>query len=337
MLGGLLETGGDEHELLAFAVASPRGRRAIEAALEGLGLQRRVVVVPPPSQPWRTGWSSLGRPALERLLGRFDVLHFSDWLYPPQLSGVRATSVYDLVPLRFPEWTTLKTQRLHVRKVRHAARTCDVLFAISRQVAVEVKERLGVDGARLEVAYPGVGEEFRPNGAAAELPAPYLLAVSTLEPRKNVGVLVEAFSALRAGRPELTLAVAGPEGWGKRPDFERPGVLTLGFVPDSELPSLYRGASAFVYPSRYEGFGLPVLEAMACGTPAAVSSHPSLDEVSGDAAFRADPDDPQALAGAIERALEDDGSAVERGKAHAAGFTWARCGQTLLEGYRARL
>ena len=131
--------------------------------------------------------------------------------------------------------------------------------------------------------------------------------------------------------------MAGARGWDGLPDLQSPGVRELGFVADAELPALYRGASAFVFPSLYEGFGLPVLEAMACGTAAVVSSDASLDEASGDAAFRADPNDPAALAEAVAQALDDDGSAVAGGLSHAAGFTWPRCGQTLLRGYQERL
>ena len=130
-----------------------------------------------------------------------------------------------------------------------------------------------------------------------------MLAVSTLEPRKNLPALVEAFAVLRRERPELTLALAGLSGWEDRP-LDAEGVRLLGFVPDDELARLYRGASAFAYPSTFEGFGMPVVEALACGTPAVVSSHPSLDEACGDAALRADPDDPEAFAAALAQALD---------------------------------
>ena len=163
-----------------------------------------------------------------------------------------------------------------------------------------------------------------------------MLAVATREPRKNLPALLDAFSLLRKRRPELTLALAGLVGWEERP-LEAEGVRLLGYVPDEELARLYRGASAFAYPSRFEGFGIPVVEALACGTPAVVSSHPSLDEACGDGARRADPDDPQAFAEALEQALVGPAELRKRGLAHAARFTWRACGEAVLAGYESAL
>jgi glycosyltransferase involved in cell wall biosynthesis len=160
-----------------------------------------------------------------------------------------------------------------------------------------------------------------------------VLTVSTLEPRKNLPALVEAFTLLRQRRPELTLAIAGLEGWEEKP-LAAEGVSLLGFVSDDELARLYRGALAFAYPSRFEGFGIPVVEALASGVPAVVSSHPSLDEASGGATLRADPDDPEAFASALEEALAAPrGTGVE----HASRFTWRACGEAVLAGYESAL
>src|SRR5262249_53720543 len=153
---------------------------------------------------------------------------------------------------------------------------------------------LGVPEERVVVAYPGIDPVFTAEGEAADLGGPYVLAVGTLEPRKNLPALVAAFARLRQRRPELTLALAGLEGWGERP-LQAEGVRLLGFVSDEELARLYRGASAFAYPSRFEGFGMPVVESLASGVPAVVSAHPSLDEACGDAATRIDPGDANAF------------------------------------------
>jgi glycosyltransferase involved in cell wall biosynthesis len=332
MVAGLAEAAADRHELVAFGPSGPRGRERIRESLADLPVDLQLPLLPR-AQWWRTGWSRLGRPAVERVVGPLDVFHFSDWMYPPQRGGVRATTIHDLVPLRFPEWAEPATRRMHGGKYRNAARTCDVIVVNSRFTRGEVVELLGVPLERVVVAYPGVDPRFRPEGERADLGRPYVLTVSTLEPRKNLPALVAAFQALRRMRPELTLAIAGLAGWEKAP-LGKDGVLLLGFVPDDELAGLYRGAAAFAYPSRFEGFGIPVVEALASGTPAVVSSHPSLDEACGDAALRADPDDAEAFADALQQALE---APRGLGVAHAARFTWRACGESVLAGYESAL
>jgi glycosyltransferase involved in cell wall biosynthesis len=330
-LAGLVEAASGEHEIVAFAPTSPRGKRAIPAALEGISVDLRLRFLPF-SHFWRQGWSRLGRPGVERFLGRVDVLHFSDWMYPPQAGGIRATTVHDLVPLRFPDWVQGRTRRMHTAKYRNTARTCDVIFANSAFTARETVELLSVPEDRVRVALPGVDQVFSCDGAKAELGAAYILTVATLEPRKNLSALVEAYRLL--GRNDLLLAVVGAEGWGDQPQLDRPGIVRLGYVDEDELARLYRGTAVFAYPSRFEGFGLPVIEAMACGVPVVCSSHESMDEACGDAALRADPENPEAIAAALDAALREPDELVRRGIAHAARFSWLETGRAILDGYR---
>jgi glycosyltransferase involved in cell wall biosynthesis len=331
-LRGLVEASEGEHQLVAFAPASRRGRREIVAALTGIDVDERLPVVPA-AHALRTLWSRAGRPPAERVLGPFDVLHFSDWMYPPQGSGVRSTMVHDLVPLHFPAWVHQRTRRMHGAKYRNAAQTCDVVMVNSRFTRNDVAETLGIAAEKIHVAHPGVDAEFVPTGPHADLGRPYALTVATLEPRKNLTTLVEAHSLLEG--PALALAVAGAAGWGDQPSLDKVGVIRLGYTPHHELPDLYRGASVFVYPSLFEGFGMPVVEAMACGIPCVVSSHASLDEACGDAAVRADPRDPDALARAIERALAERDTLVPRGLEHARTFTWLANGRAHLAAWEA--
>ncbi len=333
-LAGLAAAVGGEHELVAFAPTSPRGLRAIPEALAGLPVELRLRFLPF-AHHWRQAWSRLGRPAVERFLGPVDVLHYSDWMYPPQRGGVRATTIHDLVPLRFPEWVQKRTLRMHRAKYADAAATCDVVIANSAFTAREVVELLGVAESRVAVALPGVDRRFSPEGEAADLGRPYLLTAATFEPRKNLGTLVDAYRLL--GRDDLLLVLVGAEGWGDQPQLDAPGVVRLGFVSDEELARLYRGAAVFCYPSRFEGFGLPIVEAMASGTPVVCSAHESMDEACGAAAVRADPDDPAAFADAIGRALAGRDELVVRGLAHAARFDWLETGRAFLDAYRRAL
>jgi glycosyltransferase involved in cell wall biosynthesis len=202
---------------------------------------------------------------------------------------------------------------MHGAKYAHAARTCDVVMVNSRFTGDDVAATLGVARERIHVAYPGVDAVYTPDGARAG--GDYVLVVGTLEPRKNLDV---AIAAVR----DRELRVVGGRGWG---GVEARGatVSWLGPLHDEDLARQYRGAAAFVYPSRFEGFGMPVVEAMACGVPVVASSHPSLDEASGDAAIRADPDDPEALAAAVADAIARREELVPRGLEHARRFTWS--------------
>jgi len=325
-LRGLAEAGAD---VVAFAPVSVRGKRRVEEALTGIDVEHRLLVLPA-AHAWRTAWSRVQRPAAERWLGRFDVLHFSDWMYPPQRDGVRATTIHDLVPLRFPEWTHGRTVRMHGAKYRHAARSAHLFVCNSAYTARDVQELLHVEDERVHVAHPFPAPVFRSDGERAELGPPYALTVATLEPRKNLETLLDAYELLGG---ELALAVVGASGWGLQPRLDRPGVLRLGYVDDEELARLYRGASVFVYPSRFEGFGIPVLEAMASGVPVVASAHPSLDEACGDAAVRADPENVDAFAAAVGEALQRRDELIALGSAHAARFSARAMGEAFLAAY----
>jgi glycosyltransferase involved in cell wall biosynthesis len=336
MLAGLAEAAGADDEVIAFAATGLRGRRHVQASLHGLPLERQILAVPP-ARAWRAAWNRLGWPSVERVAGSFDVFHFSDWMYPAQRNGLRATTVHDLFPLHFPKLVHPRTLRMHRAKYKNATTTCDLIFANSEFTADDVAGRLAFPRERIHVAYPGIDPRFSPIGPATDLGASYVLTVSTIEPRKNLEKLIAAFDRLRRDRPALQLAVVGAVGPGATPPPPAEGVRVLGFVPNERLATLYRGAAAFVYPSRFEGFGLPVIEALASGTATVASAHPSLNEASGVAAFRADPNDAEAIAEAIEYALEHGAERLQAGLDHAARFTRHASGAAVLRGYESAL
>jgi glycosyltransferase involved in cell wall biosynthesis len=311
-LRGMLAVGDGAHEIVAFGPVSVRGRRLLEETLDDLAVERRFVTFPLAHALRRT-WSRLARPPAERFLGRLDVLHFSDWMYPPQRSGARATMVHDLGPLHFPERLDRRTVAMHTETAREAAR-CDVVFVNSEYTANDVTGTLGIPRERIRVAYPGVDDLFSANRGGGRTGGPYAFTTATDTWRKNLATLRRAWRHVDG---ELGLVALGD----------------LGYTPHARLPSLYRHASVFVYPSRFEGFGIPVVEAMACGVPCVVSSHPSLDEASGDAAVRADPEDAEAIAAAVHEALDRRDELVPRGLAHARRFTWLETGRVHLQGY----
>jgi glycosyltransferase involved in cell wall biosynthesis len=311
-LRGLAEAAGDDHEVVAFAPVSMLSRDRLEQAIDGIPVAKRLITVPPSAHVWRTLWSRIGMPPVERFAGPLDVFHFSDWMYPRQRSGLRSTIVHDLIPLRHPEWVHPRTRRQNVAKYRHAARTCDVIVTISEFTANDIAERLGFPRERIVVAYPGVDERFTPTLSNTLLQGSdrYVLMLAPQDSRKNFENLAAAVELV----PDLRL-VAPPD------------------VSDGELPDLYRRAAVFAYPSLFEGFGIPILEAMACGTPVVASSHPSLDEASGDAAVRVDPTRPEAIAEGIGLALQERETLAAKGLEHARKFTWRACGEAHIHGF----
>jgi glycosyltransferase involved in cell wall biosynthesis len=213
--------------------------------------------------------------------------------------------------------------------------------------------RLRLDPERVAVAPLGVDKRFKPGPVPADLfarlgvPGAYILTVGTLQPRKNLAAALAALERLVAQGTEHTLVIAGGRGWRDNALIERiersparTRVHLVGRVGDDELVHLYRGAACFVFPSRFEGFGLPPLEAMACGTPVIASNRTSLPEVVGGAGILVDPDDHEGWTQALARVLSDDAVRADlsaRGRERAARFSWARCADETLAAYRRAL
>jgi glycosyltransferase involved in cell wall biosynthesis len=270
-------------------------------------------------------WYPLGLPRRARR-ARIDLLHCPTFRAPLHPPVPLVVTVLDLAILRFPEvfnrWTRTYSRFFVPRAVRAAAR----VIAISEFTKREVIELLGVPEERVRVIPLAAGDEFRAEGGAAE--GEYVLAVGTLEPRKNLARLAEA--SRRAG---VELRVVGARGWGGV-GADGVGVSWLGRVSDAELANLYRGALCVAYPSLYEGFGIPVLEAMACGAPVVTSAGSATEEIAAGAAVLVDPTDSASIAAGLEEAIGRRGELSRLGRERASRYSWDRVAEQTVDVYR---
>ncbi|MBI1801461.1 MAG: glycosyltransferase family 4 protein [Chloroflexi bacterium] len=292
--------------------------------------------------------------------GRADLAHVPYWgsaLFPRVPTVV---TIHDLIPLRLPAYRGSPNVRAYMRLVAQAAARARMVITDSEASQRDIVRLLGLPERKVRVVYLAADERFRPvtDGAVLEavrqkyrLPDAFALYLGGFDQRKNVLNVVRAFALVAKGLgPDYSLVLAGrlPERKASSDLFPdvRPLINELGLteyvhligeIPEADKAALYTLAHCFVWPSIYEGFGLPVLEAMACGTPVVTSNGGSLAEIVGDAGFAVDPDDVRQLAGAIIPSLIDAGlrqSHREKGLARAADFTWAKCARETVEVYR---
>jgi len=301
--------------------------------------------------PLPRAWTHL-RLSLEMLRLPPDVLFVPAHALPLLSAPRSVVTIHDLGFLRFPEAHT-RGQRLYHRVfTRLSAARATRIIAISEATRRDLATFYGTPTAKMRVVYHGVDARFRPQAAAGAaevarrygIDTSYLLFVSTVQPRKNVARLIEAFAVARARLGQhcpLRLVLAGKRGWMTEQIERRAAALGiensvsfLGYVDNIDLPALLAGALAYVVPSLYEGFGMTALEAMACGTPVLASNTSSLPEVVGDAGLLVDPLDTQAIASGIQQLAEDAAlrdELRERGLRRVAGWTWQRCARQTLE------
>lgn len=317
-------------DLSGYAGVSVRRLAAGGRAARIIGEQRRV---PVEVRRWRS-----------------DVLHGPHHSLPllPAASAAVVTIhdiTFDLLPWRYSlarRWYMRVATRLGLLRA-------DRVIVPSSFVREVLCRRYGVERGRVHVVYEAPPPGMRPVGDVAErsrvrdrydLPPSFLLSVGTREPGKSRATLIRALALLRARGVSWPLVVVGQRGWGAEADAEAEGVIATGYVPDADLPVLYSMARMMLFPSLLEGFGLPPLEAMACGTPVIASDRPAMPEVLGDAALYADPRHPAAWADAVARLAADPalaGALQERGLARAARYSWARAAEATLAVYAAAL
>ncbi len=296
----------------------------------------------------RVLWEQLTQP---RVLHRIeaDLVHGPVFIGPLIAPCPIVTTIHDLSFIRFPRLFRPANRLYLTIMTRLSAHRARRLIAVSEHAASESVGLLGVPRDKVTVVYHGVDAAFRPLPAAEVrafrerqgLPERFLLFVGTLEPRKNLHRLIKAFARIYNGRDKL--ALVGGKGWlydDLFADVEELGlseaVLFPGYVPKEELPLWYNATTAFVYPSLYEGFGMPVTEAQACGTPVLTSNTSSLPEAAGEAALFIDPHDTESIAAGLKQLLDDDNlreQLREHGLRHARTFNWTRTARETIEVY----
>ena len=330
-----------EVQLAAFTW---RGTAALPVGPPVAGVGRRA-----PARALQAMWRRLPLPPVEWLTGSVDVFHATNYVLPPLRSAAGVLSLHDLSYLHHADTVTAATLRYRAlvpRGLRRAGAVC----VLSATLAGEVAAEYGVPREQIVVAPPGVAAVWHaatPPTAAwlAErgLPARYLLFVGSREPRKNLPVLLDAVAALHDEDPAAPpLVLVGPPGWGPALDASRlpaHAVVTPGYLDTADLVRVVAGAACLAFPSRYEGFGMPPLEALATGTPVVASDLPVLREVLGDAASFVPVGDADALAAALAAALGGDGGDIarEQRRAQAASYTWAATAAAVMSAYQLAL
>ncbi len=291
---------------------------------------------------------------IDRMIGGYDIFHTPSFI-PPPLKGKKVITVHDLAHRLYPQFFTEEMNRHLLRHLETAAKEAEHIITISENTKKDLVEVIRVDPEKITVIYVAASEIYRPIDDTEKLNQvrmkygtgdSFIGFFGTIEPRKNIVGLVEAFKMLKARRPDIghRLVIAGQKGWKYEESFAaiagsgiEDQIILTGYVPEEDLPLLMNASDLVVYPSFYEGFGMPPLEAMACGRPVVTSDTSSMPEAVGDAAVMVDPKDVEGLSQAMENVLSDEQLALkmrEKGLERAKLFSWRDAATKTLEVYK---
>jgi len=309
-----------------------------------------------PRKRWRlrAALSYFGGPSMDRALGDVQLFHATEHLLPKLTRARSVFTLHDTAYLLFPEYH-LPRNRIYLRAMMpRFLERADRVIAVSENTRRDALRLYPLDPGKIEVIPEGVDARFRPDlddtivsavRRRYDLPERFILCISTIEPRKNLTTLLEAYATLRHHHPDVRLVIVGGRGWLFERFFERLRSLGLegevvltGYVPDEDVPALLNAAEVFAFPSEFEGFGLPPLEAMACGVPVVCSNAASLPEVVGEAGVLLPPRDVAAWVEALGRLLDDAQLREDlraRGLERASRFTWDAAARMTLDVYRS--
>ena len=318
-------------------------RQTIPSDFKIQNKKTKIIKIPLPPTVLEPLWNKWHFPSIDKFIGKVDVFHSSDWTQAPSRAA-KVTTIHDFAFLKYPETAHPKIKAVHQRRLAWVKKEADLIIAVSQATKKDAIEILGIPQEKIKVVYEAGPSDLKPVKDRKKInkvlkkfkiSGDYLLSVATLEPRKNLKRIIQAFASLKT--KDLKLVVAGKQGWGDFKGLSSTNVIFTGYVSREDLEVLYSRALCLTFPSLYEGFGLPILEAMACGCPVLTSNISSMPEVAGQAALLVDPLDQEEIAQGLAQMINNRdlrSDLTKKGFAQVKKFSWEKAARETLKVYK---